>query len=72
MDFGMMIVIAIVIGIVGGFVGAGILKAQLNSVHRQTAASNYIRRDSFVLTEKNDRFLYRKVDKTARPKDNRK
>lgn len=72
MDLGMMIVIAIIIGIIGGFIGAGILKGQLYSVHRQAAAANYIRRDSFVLTENNDRFLYKKVDKTPRPKENKK
>ena len=66
MDLGMMIVIAIIIGIIGGFIGAGILKGQLYSVHRQSAAANYIRKDSFVLTDNKDRFLYKKEHKCQR------
>lgn len=69
MDFGLMIILAIVVGVISGFIGAGILKGQLHSVHRQTAAANYIRKDSLVLTANKDRFLYKETEKTERPKE---
>lgn len=55
--------------------GAGLFssqrqKSKLKTVRRKTQANSYARRDSLVLTRKQDRFLYRTVAVVARPKNN--
>lgn len=46
------------------------MKGKLKTVRRQAAAANYIRQDSFQLTQSRDVFLYRNVSRRARPKNN--
>ena len=60
--------VALVIGILGGFIGGAILRAQLFSVHQQNAAQDYVKGQGLELTEKKDRFLYKQTEKTAKPK----
>ena len=47
----------------------GSLKRQLTSVKSQTAAADYLKRDSLRLTDKEDLFLYANVSKTVRQTD---
>lgn len=45
-------------------------RSQLKTVRSQAAAGDYIRKDSFKLTQQRDIFLYHTVTRTERPKDN--
>ena len=67
---GIWIVISAGIGIVVSLITVGSMKAKLRSVRPQNAAGSYMRSGSFVLTTSRDRFLYRTVTKTPRPKNN--
>ena len=64
----MSIWICLLIGVGIGFLVAGVLKAQLKSVHRANAAEAYLTADSVHLTVKTDRFLYENVVRTPRAK----
>ena len=66
------IIICLLVGIVVAFIAVGAMKAQLKSVGSQSAAANYIRSGSMVITEQEDLFLYRNVSRTPRPKNNNK
>lgn len=63
------ILIALAVGLVIALIVVGGMKAQLNTVRSQAEAGNYVREGSFRITESNDLFLYRKVDRVARPKE---
>ncbi len=64
----------IVIGVVIGIVIAVIImmghKGKLTSVRMEKAAANYIKKDSFRLTSSREIYLYQKVNRTPKPKDN--
>lgn len=45
-------------------------RSQLKTVRSQAPAGDYIRKDSFKLTQQRDIFLYHTVTRTERPKDN--
>ena len=45
------------------------MKGKLKSVREKAAADSYVKRDSMVLRENSDLFLYHTVTKTARAKD---
>ena len=66
-------VLPIVIGAAVGVVVAVIimlcLKGQLKSVHMEHAARNYIKQGSFHLTTSREIYLYKKLDRTEKPKD---
>lgn len=70
MEYWQYILICVLIGIVIAFVVTGIMKAQLKSVRKQRAASNYVVDGSFRLTNRTDIFLYRNVSRRERPKNN--
>ena len=55
----------------GSFLTTGIMRGQLKSVAKQHEAANYVRKGSFKVTKSRDIFLYRKVDKREKPKDNK-
>ena len=57
------------IGIILSFIMTGIMRSKLKSVYSQTEASDYIKEHSLKITKQYDRFLYRHVSKTARPKE---
>ena len=61
---------SVVIGIVAAIVVTLILKSQLKSVRRQSAANTYIRQNSMNITTSHDRFLYRNVSRRAKPQNN--
>ena len=62
---------ALFIGIVIGAVVAGItclvFALQLKSVHRESAASNYIKQGSMRVTDSREYFLYSKTDRERKP-----
>ena len=67
---GNVFIIAIV-ALGGGFITTGIMRSQLKSVRRKNSASDYVRDGSFKVTNSRDIFLYRKVDRRQRPKENK-
>jgi len=64
------ILIAAGVGLLTAFIVMASLKAQLKTVHKAAAAASYLRSGSLIMAEQRDDFLYSKVDKTAKPKDN--
>ncbi len=56
-------------GFLIALIGTGIMKGKLQSVHSQTAADSYVKRDSLQMTRENDLFLYRHVDRKEKPRD---
>lgn len=61
--------LALVIGLVTALIVTGVMKSQLKSVAPQPDASSYVRQGSMRLTNQCDRFLYRDVHRTERPKE---
>ena len=59
------VITAIAALVVGGIV-FGILFSQLKSVVKQSAAAEYVKKDSFRLTHQQDLYLYKKTEKRAR------
>ncbi len=68
-NYARMIIISLGLGVIVGFIGVSIMKRNLKSVAPRNEASDYVRKDSFRINNRNDIFLYRTVTKTARPKD---
>lgn len=66
----MWIPISIVIGAVISLIVTGIMRLQLKTVRRQSAASEYMKPGSMNLTGSRDLFLYSRVTRVAKPKDN--
>ncbi len=66
----MWIPIAIIGGAILSFIVVGVMKAELKSVRKQAAANNYVREGSLNIRESRDTYLYRKVDKREKPKNN--
>ncbi|WP_249029544.1 TPM domain-containing protein [Tannockella kyphosi] len=46
------------------------LSKQMNTIRANDSAGNYLSRETFNLTDSNDRFLYSHVSKTVKPKNN--
>lgn len=64
------IVVAILIGALLSFlIPMSMLKGQLKSVRMQPAASSYVRQNSMRLNVQRDIFLYRNIQRTAKPKN---
>lgn len=57
-------------GFVVAFIATGIMRAKLKSVRSKTGAREYARNGSMQLTRSGDLFLYRTIDRTAKPKEN--
>lgn len=64
------IAIALGIGVVAAFLITGAMRMQLRSVRRQAEAGYYRKNDGLHLTRHSDRYLYRNVQRHAKPKDN--
>ena len=54
---------------VSAFAIVGGMKGKLKTVRYKAAADSYMKKDSLVLRENNDLFLYHTVTKTAKAKD---
>ncbi len=65
------IIINAIVSMVGGVMAAfgigTVKKSNLQSVHTQVAAENYIKRSSFRLSDRQDRFLHSDVTRTRHP-----
>lgn len=63
-------IVALVIGLVVALIVTGIMKAQLKSVRSKAEAADYLKSGSLQVTESRDLFLYRHVNRMAKPKQN--
>jgi uncharacterized protein len=68
-NFGMNLMIALMVGIIAGLITAKSLKGQLKTVHQKNEAKNYIKSGSLNLHTQNDVFLYRDIQRTAKPRE---
>ena len=68
-EIGQAISTGIVFALIVAFIVLAVLRGQLKSVRPKDFAREYMRPGSLVLKGKLDRFLYRHVTKTAKPKD---
>lgn len=65
------VVIFAVVGFVAvGFITAGSMKAQLKSVRPATEARAYIKQGSFKVVKSRDIYLYKKIERREKPKQN--
>lgn len=64
------LLIAVVIGIAVGGVTLLIMRSAMNTKRKQSDAGDYLKRDSFHLRVRRDVFLYSRITKRSRPKDN--
>ena len=64
------IVISLVVGFVLAKIIVGSMKSQLKTVWVQLAAGSYVRQGSMNITESMELFLYNKLDRTEKPKNN--
>ena len=64
------IIVSAIIAIGGGFLITGIMRGQLKSVGMKSNAADYVRNGSLQVTERKDFFMYRKVDRREKPKNN--
>ncbi len=64
------VLICYLIAFLVSFIIIKVMAGKLKSVKANPAADNYIRQNSFVLSRQQDVYLYSRVSKTPRPKDN--
>lgn len=64
------VLISLTIGFIIALIVTGIMRSKLKSVRFKSGASDYMKKDSFVLTQSKDIYLYRHVSRRAKPKDN--
>ena len=62
--------VSFAIALIISLIATGIMRSSLKTVHSQSEADHYIEKDSMKLTNSNDLFLYRHVDRREKPKDN--
>lgn len=62
--------IALIVGLVAAAVTVLIMRSQMNTAKLQKSAANYLKDGSFHLRRRSDMFLYSRVSRRARPKDN--
>ena len=68
-NFGMNLMIALLVGVLAGVITAKSLKGQLKTVRQKNEAKNYIKSGSLSLHTQNDVFLYRDIQRTAKPRE---
>ncbi len=66
-QFGITLLVCLGIGLVAALIVTGIMRGQLKSVRKQTAATNYLLPGSLQVTEARDLFLYRNVTRQLKP-----
>ncbi len=64
------LIIALAIGFVIALIAVSVMKYQMKSIRSQPEANKYVRNGSMNVTESRDLFLYTKIDRRAKPKDN--
>ena len=67
-DAGVNLVIALVIGLIAGWIVTAVMKGKLKTVRQQEKADAYITADSLQLTHSRDLYLYTHVDRREKPK----
>lgn len=68
MSIPVIIIISVVVGLIAGLIFTGGMRAELHSVSKATEAQAYIKDGSMKLNVNKDLFLYKKLERTARPK----
>jgi uncharacterized protein len=68
-DFLLNLAVSFVIGLVIAAIATAVMKGKLKSVRVQAGASGYVKTGSMNVTHRQDLFLYRDVNRTAKPKD---
>lgn len=63
------LLISLALGLVVGSIVTGNMKAQLDSVHSKAQAMDYVKKDSMKVTQSQDMFLYKHVDRREKPKE---
>lgn len=61
---------ALIIGLVAALITILIMRSRMNTAKLQKSAANYLKDGSFRLRQRSDMFLYSRVTRTARPKNN--
>lgn len=61
--------LSLLAGFLIALIVVGSMKAKLKTVQRKSAADDYVRKDSLVVTQSRDLFLYRTVNRIAKPKE---
>ena len=59
---------SVIIGFAAAFIITAVMKGKLKSVHYQSGAGDYVKRNSLQITNSNEYFLYRNVSRTPKPK----
>jgi uncharacterized protein len=62
--------IALIIGLVAALVTILVMRSRMNTAKLQKNAANYLKAGSFRLRQHSDMFLYSRVTRTAKPKNN--
>ena len=63
------LLISLAIGFVIALIVTGIMRSKLKSVRFKSGASDYVKKDSFLLTQSKDIYLYRNITRRAKPKN---
>ncbi len=66
------IIIAILGGLLIGWIVASVMKGKLKSVEAQHSAASYLKKDSMKVTHSSERFLFRSTTKTKIQSDSNK
>ena len=61
---------ALIIGLIAALIAIVIMRSRMNTARMQKSATNYLKDGSFRLRQRSDMFLYSRVTRTARPKNN--
>lgn len=61
---------ALIIGLIAALITIVIMRSRMNTAKLQNSAANYLKDGSFRLRQRSDMFLYSRVTRTARPKNN--
>ena len=62
--------VSLIIGFLIALAVTGGMAAQLKTVYSKSAANDYVKKDSFKVTDSKELFLYKKLEKQERPKNN--
>lgn len=62
--------IALVVGLVSALITVLIMRSSMNTAKLRSGAGDYLKGGSFQLNRRTDMFLYSRVSKTAKPKNN--
>ena len=63
------IILAIVVGLIFALIITSVMRASLKSVGKQESARFYEKEEGLKLFKSNDLYMYKKVDRIAKPKE---